>query len=191
MQRIRILGLVLVAMFALSGLAVSSASASLFLVHPTGKILGEAVNPQVFKAGEATVSCSKADVSGTATALRSLTVLVAVLYGTCKLGTLGANVTPAAQFILNADLLAAVENTVTIEVPEAKCSISIGPAGNQALNSVHYGNEGSDLKVNALVKGITFTTTGGLCGAAGENATYNGEFKVMSALAGGVVRWDK
>jgi hypothetical protein len=195
MQRIRTLGLALVAVLALSVVAVSSASASSFLIHPTGKILGAATNAQVFSANGNAVSCATATVAGTATALKTLTQLVHVLYTECTAGggLFPATVTPSALYILSADLKAALENTVTINIPAANCSIAIGPAGNQALDSVHYGNEGANLKANALVKNITFTTAGEgtLCGANGTNATYNGQFTVMSSVAGGVVRWDK
>lgn len=191
MQRVKIMGLAIVAMLALSGLAVSSASASLFLFHPTGKILGEATNTQVFEANGTKFECKKATFSGTATALRALTVLVEVIYTECSTPLAGLVEVSPAQFILNADLKVAVENTVKVTVPAAGCSLSIGPAGNQELNSVHYATEGADLKINALAKGITFTTTGGECVPPGTNATYNGQAKIMSGATGGVVRWDK
>jgi hypothetical protein len=195
MQRVKIFSMALMAMLALSAVAVSSASASSFLVHPTGKILGEATNTQIFSANGFNIECTKAAVAGTATVLKTLTQLVHVGYSGCTV-TLGeivaaVTVTPSALFILNADLKVAVESTVKIEIPAAGCTLTIGPGGNQALDSVHYGNEGSDLKVNALVKGITFTSTEGLCGPPGNAASYNGQLKVMSAVAGGVVRWDK
>jgi hypothetical protein len=194
MQRAKIFRLALVAMLALSGVAVSSASASSFLVHPTGKILGEATNTQIFSFNGMNMECTKAPIAGTAAALTTLTQLVHVGYSGCTvtLGEIVAAVTftPSVLFILNADLKVAVENTVKLEIPVMACTLAIGPGENQSLDSIHYGNEGSDLKINALVQNIAFTSTGGLCGANGK-MTYNGQLKVMSATAGGVVRWDK
>ena len=45
-----------------------------------------------------------------------------------------------------------------------------------------------DITVNATVKNIVFTSTGGLCGASGATATYEGNTTVTAKTAGGVAK---
>jgi hypothetical protein len=190
MQRIKLLGLTLVAALALSVVSVSSASASSFLAHPTGNIVGTQTNTQLFNVNAGTVECTTAAIAGTVTVLKSLHQLVHVTYSGCK--AFGTAVTiSTALYLFSADLKVSVQNDIIITSKTGSCWLLVGPTGNQNLNSVHYANEGADLKVNAKVTSITYTSTGGICGAGGANGTYNGEARVSSAVAGGSVRWDK
>ena len=193
MLSIRTMGLALVAVVALGAVAASSASASSFLAHPTGNILGSGTNTQTFNVFGGQVTCTTATFAGKVEVLQSLHQLVHVVYSGCKAFGTGVEIS-TALYLFSADLKVSVQNDIVITSKTGSCSVLVGSAGNQNLDSVHYGNEGADLKVNALVKNITYTASGGICGQAGvtlSNGTYFGEARVMSATAGGVVRWDK
>lgn len=191
MQRVKALGVALVAMLALSGVAVSSASASLFLAHPTGKITGRGTNTHVFTTNGGKVECETVAVSGTAPVLKSLHHSVNVKYTNCSaFGFIGAEISEA-KYLFSADLKVSVSNTITITVKAFPvCSVTVTPTGNQNLDGVHYANKGSDIKVDALARKITYTTTGGFCGEGGSNGVYVGE-AIVAQESGGVLRWCK
>lgn len=193
MQHVRISILALFAALALSGIAVASASGSSFLVHPAGPVIGVNTNDQIFTVNGGQVTCKRATLQSFTLLLRSLHLLVNALYSECSAFSFPADV-EVAELLLSADLKVSVENDILIVVLAGalgNCTVLVGPAGNQNLNAVHYGNEGPTLKLNALVKGITYTSTGGACGAGGNNGTYTGQFILQSGLGGGVIRWDK
>jgi hypothetical protein len=187
MLRIRTVGLCLLAAVAFSALAASSASASSFLAHPTGKVTDVNTNTHKFKTNGGTVECTKETSEGTVTALKALTNIEKVKYTGCTAFGLGATITEA-EYEFSADLKVTVLNDITITV--TGCKVFVLGAANKDLNSVHYSNSGNDLKINAKVTGITYETTGGICGAGGTNGEYNGE-SIAGLSGGGALRWDK
>ncbi len=203
MQRIRTLGFALVAVLALSGLAVSSASASLFLAHPTGGtfpalILDINTNNHKFttEAGKV-VECTSAKSHGFAEFLRALTQKDIVIYSGCTaFGFVGAQISPA-EYEFSADLKVTQLNTVILTVKgfTGNCEVIVSPSGNANLDGVHYGSDPADpsrLIINALVKGITAFISGGECGKAGtvKTAEYVGT-SLAWLEAGGKLGWDK
>lgn len=198
MQRVKALGLALVAMLALSGLAVSSASASLFLAHPTGGtfpalILDVNVGNHTFQVGTgAPVVCTSAKSHGIATSLFGLLQKETVNYSGCTAFGFVVSAVSQAEYLFSADLKVTQLNTVVITVKAiTPCWVIVSPSGNANLDSVHYGNEGNDLKINATVKGITAWGSGGECPeGTTKTASYSGESRAWLE-AGGKLGWDK
>ena len=200
MQRIRTLGLALIAVLALSAVAVSSASASSFLAHPKVagleglKTLDINVGNHKFKTGSGfSIECTSAKSEGDAANLKGLTTIEKVSYAGCTvLGVFTATVS-TAEYEFSADLKVTQKNTVVITVKAfSTCFVVVSPTGNSNLNSVHYANQGQDLKVNAAVKGISAFVSGGECGESGTNkeAEYTGESRAWLE-SGGRLGWDK
>ncbi len=190
MQRTRSMSIALMAVFALSAFAVSSASASSFLSHPAGGIAGVNVGKHIFKVNGGNVECTTVAVSGNTEALKSLHQLVQVKYSNCNAFGNTAQIS-LALYLFSADLQVSVENDIIVTDKVGNCFVLVNQTGNQNLSFVHYANSGQDIKVNANVQNITYSSSGGACGASGVNGTYTGEAFVGSTQPGGTVRWDK
>jgi hypothetical protein len=200
MRLVKRLGLAVFAVCALSAIAVSSASASpTFLAHLWTKILllAEAKSAQLFNApgAGAPVSCTKTKLlpPDTAPTLQFLSILVTVDYESCTVAsTFPATVNPI-RYVLDANGLTRLENTVLISAPTLGCTITIPSAKNQSLNTIKYNNltDGS-LLLLAKVKGITSFGEGAGCTFAEEsNGEYTGNIRVFAdGPAGSVIRWD-
>jgi hypothetical protein len=195
MRIARRLGLVLLTVCAFSALAVSSASASVFLAHPPGTLLSAAAaTTQVFITPAGSVECTALKLlpPDTTTALEALHILVRIDYEKCKVfGALNAVVHPAL-YLISADGLVLLENTILILAPP-NCVITV--PGNQDLNKLEFSNNTANGSVllTASVKGITSEGQGGtesLClFAKSSTGTYTG--KTVVKAAGGVIRWDQ
>ena len=208
MQRVKTLGLALVAVLALSGLAVSSASASLFLAHPTsGSFPALILDININSKGEVSkhkftteagkvVECTSAKSHGIAEFLRALTQKETVIYSECTaFGFVVSSVSPA-EYEFSADLKVTQLNTVIITVKSiTPCSVTVSPAGNANLDGVHYGSDPADpsrLIINALVKGITAFIKGSECGKVGTTKTAEYVGQSLAWLEnGGKLGWDK
>jgi hypothetical protein len=187
MSRIKALVLCAVAVCALSVALTAGASAAEFHASKVGGTLkGTQLNTQKFKVTGGTVECTKAATSGKTAALLAATQLVTVVYTGCSAFGLGATVTPA-QYILNANGTSVVENNITITVAAASCSITVSPSGNGTLKTVVYKNSAGKIIEESAVTAITYTSTGGTCGASGNNGTYTGNNDVE--LEGGTLGW--
>jgi hypothetical protein len=206
MQRLKVLGLALVAVFAMS--AVASASAHEFVASKTGSLAGKALNVHKFKTNAGTVECTTATPKGSVAALKTETQEVEVEYSGCTFtvfGTKKATVTPNPKYLFSANEWVSVLNPSTtpivIEVEGTGCNIKVSGSStsNHELKEVKYVTkevereiEGKkvkvkDLEVKSKVSGITYTTTNGLCGSGGTNGTYEGNEEVE--LVGGSIEW--
>ena len=191
MKRMIVLALAVVGMCMAT---TASASANLFHASKTGKLLGLSEGTQVFttSSGGTAVKCEHAATTGTVTALLALHQLVTVVYTKCTVEGFPADITPA-QFLLSADGLAAVENTITIVallpvILGGTCTIKVGP---QDLGTSKYDKDplnSAALLQLAAVTGITSTGSGGACGT-GEliGGTYTGNNLII--LDGGSLSW--
>ena len=181
MKHIKIFGLALVAMFALSVAAVSSASAALLLFHASvapGTLLAKLVGaPHKFKTGAGTVECESATGHGQITEKLAEVQLVLLLYGTCKITepiNASATVT-AADYLFNANGSVILDNTVTIT--GGGCTITVAP---QTLSGITYANLAGppmELSVTANVTNIHYVVSGTFCIAKkglATDGTYTG-----------------
>jgi len=192
------LGLVLLAVCAVSALAVSSASASpVFLSHPLGLLLASAGNNQVFTAGGLTVECTALKLlppGDTTRALTALAILVVVDYEKCT-GPLALKlVVHPVRYLIDANGLVTLENTVLLLGPE-ECVITLPAASNQSLQTVKFENTPANKGVLLLseVEGITASGQGGPggfgCSFTEEHkAKYKGTIHVT--VDGGLLKWD-
>jgi hypothetical protein len=183
MKHLKIFGLAIVAMFALSAAAVSSASATEFhaSVAP-GTLLSKLVGgPHKFKTSAGTVECTSANGEGAITANLALIQLVLVHYAGCKVTapiSANADVT-LADYLFSADGTVQLDNTVTIlPLSPDVCTITVGP---QTLSGITYANIAGppmEIEVKANVSSIHYTIIGGggFCGTEGAHTdgTYTG-----------------
>jgi hypothetical protein len=202
MQRLKVIVLALVAVFAISAVASATASAHEFVASKEGNLTGKALNTHKFKTSAGTVECEIAKASGTVVApLIKETQLGKVKYEKCHVTFIGnpaAEVAPEVEYEFFAGETkehplvtpwVTLKNNITITIPSAGCKIEVNSAGNSELKSVSYANlAGGKLEIKATVKGITYKGTGGLCGNKEEkNGEYTGNEEV--GLEAGTIEW--
>jgi hypothetical protein len=189
MRNIRQLGLALVTVCAFCAMAVSSASASLFLAHPPGLLLAKALLTQVFHTHAGNVECTALKGHGEATSLRALTQELTISYTGCTAFGLAAKIT-TVKYLFSADNgLVTLLNTVLITA--TGCTVTVPSNKNTSLQTLKYLNNGNDIIVDPEVTGIDSVGVGASCAYAEEAiGTYKGSSLV--ALEGpGTVRWDQ
>lgn len=190
MRSIRALSPVLAAMVALSLGAVASASAHEFVASKTGTLKGVNTNHQKFKTSSGTVECLAETSEGKIEATKSETNIEKVKYSECTAFGFVVSKVSEAEFEFNAAGTATVKNKIVLEIEAVEpCTITINKGtANTNLKSVTYKNvAGGTMTVEAAVKGITYTTSGGECGNSGTNGEYAGSTKVE--LIGGTIEW--
>jgi hypothetical protein len=175
--------------------ATASASAHLFHASKTGKLLGSATSEQVFltEPGGNNVTCTKAATTGTVTELLALQQAVEVVYSGCTaFSFVNVDISPA-KYLLSADGLAAITNTITILVLKTflneDCTITVHP---QNLGTVKYNTDkpnASAILQLSEITGILSLSSGGKCGTAGDHSggTYTGSNLII--LDGGAIGW--
>lgn len=174
------------AVFALSGIGAANALGAQFTASETGEAKGHAVSSQVFTTNGGTVKCTTAEKTIKISISISFEWSATANYGGCTaFGLVGAEVSPAT-FLLTANGEVHVKSTITVKVPLAGCSVTVEP---QTLKGVSYDNESGTLKETDSIKGITYTSSGGLCGSSGSNGTYTGNNQ-LERVGGGSISWD-
>jgi hypothetical protein len=181
------IGLTIIAVFAMSAFAAASASASLFLSTQTTTLLDKSTSSHTFTTGGgASVVCSGETSTGKATAGGQLEVLSLVKYTGCKVSIFEATVSEA-DYDFSADGLVNLLNTVTINVPAGGCHVTVGP--QDLNNAAKYDNlAGGQVDVLANATGISSTGSGGSCGGASNTGTYSGNSLVTPHA--GAFSWD-
>jgi hypothetical protein len=201
MHVIKRLGVALLAVLALSAIAVSSASAApQFLSHPLGLLLASAGSNQVLNAGGLTVTCTALKLlppGDSTTALISLTILAVVDYEKCT-GTLGIGIhVDPVVYLIDANGSVTLVNTALLLGPEG-CVITIPSGPNQLLRTVKFENTvNSGILLLANVGGITASGVGGPLNACAfatvKNGTDTGTIHVSldpASGTSGTIRWD-
>jgi hypothetical protein len=185
MRSLKKLAVVAVAVFALSVVAVASASAAQFTAEETGPIHGDALSPQVFVTDAGEVICETATTTGTVTALAAPSQEVTVHYEDClAFGFVGVEISPATyEFTAEGmDNNVHILSAITINIPLAGCHVTV-PA--QTVGTVTFENDNGALIERSNVGGIHYIGSGGLCGSAGvekTNGTYEGDSTVEGEL---------
>jgi hypothetical protein len=198
MRTIKMIGLAIVAVVALSAVSVASASAEEFIASKTGKIKGKQTTNQEFKTGGgSTVVCKKAEPSGEVTKLKGTEQESTVAYSECTVSGLGsASVTPATYTFFIPLLVSVLTNNITIKATAlgVKCTIVVKPqmlvaTGN--MTELNYENKSGKLlfvsKVTKIASEITESNNESLCGKVGElkEGTYTGS--VEAEVEGGTI----
>jgi hypothetical protein len=192
-KRLKFIGLLAVAIMAMTAVASASASAATFgaTKSPTF-IKGEQSTKNVFTVSGGTVKCTgatftSAEVTGTS-GITSITVhpeytgctafgqTASVNTGTISNGcnyVLTATSTTAGNVVIEC----AAGKSIVVTATTAGCTVTV-PGQTPTTNAVAYENQGSgataSVLVTSAVEGITYTTTGGICGAGGSTGTYTG-----------------
>jgi hypothetical protein len=192
MTRIRIAGLALVAVFALSAVAASAASASKFEAasYPV-EVKGEGAN-QEFKVESGTINCT-GKFKGTAGAA-SETLGITAAYEKCTFASLGVTTVnmEGCTYLFHAGKRIAEnasrhEGTVDVKCPTGKaitvttatCVVKVGE--QLGLKGVEYVNvAGGKVEVNANVETIAYTE-GNLCTKPGTRANGHYTGKVLTS----------
>jgi hypothetical protein len=183
--------MIVVALAVVGVCMTATASASAHLFHSTldsGTLLGLQTTVQIFIpfSGAGKVECRHATTLGSITALLGLHQLVTVHYSECEAFFQPVTISPA-QYLLSADGLAAIENTIVIQAGGlANCTLTVKP---QDLGTVKYQTVGTEIIEESSVKGIVSTGSGGSCGTNNTGGTYEGSNLVMEAGAGMSITW--
>jgi hypothetical protein len=188
---------------ALSASSASAAAGEIDLACHTGAdscfLFGEQATENVFTVTGGNVKCLTAKFTGEGTGGTTATttvskeldwtfhqVTVHPEYGSCNAFGQTVNITTTGcNYVLTASSKTAGNATIECEtgkVIEIKgnttgCTVKVG-AQTPTTSTVDYANGGTgsekDVLVTATVAGITYTSSGGACGASGTNGTYTG-----------------
>ena len=187
MRSFKKFGVLAVVAFALCAIGAANASAATFTASATGSLTGKATATQVFTTNGGQVKCSTAATSGEIKSVASAEQHVTVKYTGCNaFGFVNTHITDAT-YLFTADGTVHILNTITITPTGAGCTQTVKP---QTVGSVTYTNSGTKLVITPNVTGITYSSTGGICGASGANGTYSGSNEV-ERVGGGSISWDK
>jgi hypothetical protein len=186
MNRIKLVGLALVAVCAIGVTAAASAGASTFLLlnATTAKILGKALATQKFLTKAGTIECTGLTATGEVKAKHALDQISIVTYSGCKAFGLTATVSPA-EYDFSADNMVTILKTITVKA--VGCLVTV--PGGQLLSSVTYNNKpAGEIEIVPNVTGITSSGAGAACEYASEsNGTYTGASLV--ATDPGQIEW--
>jgi hypothetical protein len=179
---------ILIGAFAVGAAAASPASASQFTASTNDSISGSAVTPATFTFSGGTVQCGLTSASGSAIPAMS-EIPLTVKFSACKVsgGLVTADISPAS-IALTANQSLDLLSTITISVTlfgTTTCQWMIGPQG--PLSSISYSGA---LQAVSSLTGITYTSTGSLCGASGTNGTYGGTSQYVLTGGSGTLTWD-
>jgi hypothetical protein len=187
MRSFKKFGVLAVVAFALCAIGAANASAATFTASATGSLTGKATATQVFTTNGGQVKCSTAATSGNIVSTASTEQHVTVKYSACTaFGFANTHITDAT-YVFTANGEVHIKNTITITPTGAGCTITISP---QPVGSVSYTNSGTKLIITPNVIGISYASSGGLCGTSGGNGTYTGSNEV-ERVGGGSISWDK
>jgi hypothetical protein len=186
-------GVLAVAVFAISVVAVASASAApKFTASATGTLAGTQTSNQVFTAssGGTEVVCKEAATSGEITETEATSQMVTVTYENCHIPSLfNASVNMiTATYDLHANGTVKITGTIKLEVPSLGCTTTVseqevGTATYDTASPVPAG----DIEQTSAITGIHSTSTG-LC-PSGTTGTYTGN-NLVHRVGGGTLGWD-
>lgn len=213
MRKLKVLGLALAAVFALSAISASAASAegtyTSEVAHTT--ITGNQLSENIFTTSVGKVTCKSAVFDATATATSVTDLTVTPTYNECTL-TNNSGVQVSATVNHNECTYTFTTPTTTgkpapedwhaeihIECPAGKpgivisgfgCTITVHPqtptVPTVALTNSGTAGTGMDVLLTSKVTGITYETTGFGCGAHEANdAVYDGTATVKGADTNG------
>lgn len=185
MKRIRVVGLAVVAICAMSAMAAASAVAHEFNATEMGNITSKSLQTQVFHTAAGNVECTAVKVVEGVAVLKSATQTATVQYEKCKAFGLTATVSPA-KYEFQANGSVKLLGSITIKATE--CLVTV-PTG-QVVGPVSFRNNGKLVEIVPSVKNITSSGTGTACSYASESVgTYVGTSSVGMASGVGTVEW--
>jgi hypothetical protein len=197
-RNLKVLGLAVVAVFAMSAVVASAAMAENFHSESSPTTLtGEQSATHEFTTSVGTVTCTTAKFSGNVTGTSVSEVSVHPTYEGCKLSGININVTitttgcnyrfyNVASKSGPVDVVCETGKEITVSGPG--CTVKV--PGQTGKSTVSYTNNGSGtgrtVTVTAAVEGLKYSTSGLLCGSSTkENGTYKGPTLVKGFTGGG------
>jgi hypothetical protein len=193
MRSVKALGVLALAVFALSAISVASASAAPKFTSSAsgGALTGTQTSNQVFKINGGTTTCTGAASSGTVPASPSTEIHITVhTTGCTAFGFVNTDITDAT-YTITADGSVHITNTITITPTGAGCTVTVKP---QTVGTIAFDNKVSGgftgVEETSAVSAITYTSTGGLCGSSGTNGTFTGN-SFAHGPTGVSISWDK
>jgi hypothetical protein len=185
-MKLRLVGLSIVALFALS--IVASAGAHTFTASKTGTLKGTG-GKQTFTTSAGKVVCESLTATGTVEKLTSNTQKSSVTYAGCEAFGSAVKIS-VAEYEFNAnEFVGVIGKAIVITNATGKCSVLVSAGGaNTTLKTVTYGGN-NKLSIKTNVSGINYTPSGGVCGTAKleTNGKYEGEAAVE--VVGGTLSW--
>jgi hypothetical protein len=183
MSIIKKLSVLAVVVFALGALGVANASAATKFTATAkpAALSGKQLETQKFKTNGGTVECNTLAASGTVEKLESTEQEATVTYSGCSaFGFPVDNITATYLFTANGSVHVQNEPKITVTGGIfGECTVTVA---KQTVNGVTYDNNGGKIKITPNpVKGIKYTSSGGICGASGENGEYSGASEVEEA----------
>jgi hypothetical protein len=195
-KRLKFIGFLAVAIMAMSAVAASAASAANFGTESAPTFLkGVQETKNVFTVSGGTVKCTGAEFTSAEIKNKEETsITVHPTYTGCTAFGQAATVnTTGCNYILTATSTTTggvvvecektivggkeVEDKIVVTANTAGCTITV-KAQTPTNNMVDYENKGSgataSVLVTSTVEGLTYESTGGICGAPGNNGTYTG-----------------
>ena len=190
-RKVKILGL-LVAVFALSGVATASASAAEYHSEVATTFLqGNQVTTNVFATPAGNVKCKKAEFLGQQSTATATSLTIEPLYTECTAFGQNAEVTmngcdytfkPLSAASSTVEINCPTGKHITIDVPAGKCEVTVFPTlpTKDTVDTVAGGSGATrDLTVESTVEGIEIEPegTGTICGATGvktDKTSYTG-----------------
>lgn len=176
------------AVLALSAIGAANAPAAEFTASATGQLTGKSVTtPPVWTFNGGQFKCTSSTQTGEikSTAFSSLHVTNG--YSGCVMFGLPAQVPGAFTPVYHANGTVDFPYAMTVYVPAAFCSVEI--PSQSALSSVTWENNSGKLLQKVKVTGITYTTTGPVCGASGTNGTFTANNE-LARVGGGSLSFD-
>jgi hypothetical protein len=188
MVRIRTLGLVLAAVFALSAVAAAAASAHEFEFSTTGELKGKQTGNQVFVTPDGTITCTENSLKGIFNELNFKRIILKDEYAKCtsSLGTITTSATEY-EFLAEKELKILKEMTIKAKVAGLECVITIPAQG--PLKTVEYANVGSHIEAKAKITKLKSSATGAACTKYTNNETGELSGNNTVELVGGTMDW--
>ena len=197
MRLVKVLGLALMAVFALSAATATGASASSFEAGETSGLLTiKEHGLQQFITPTGTLNCTKLRGHGSWVTKTKLTQIATVSYTGCST-TIGTVEEPInAEYEFSADGLnnISILKTITIQVLATGLTCKIIVPAQSGLDGVKYDNLPGFKAILLLseVSGITSSDSGAICPVkytTEKTATYTGNALISVVAAGGQIKW--
>jgi hypothetical protein len=135
---------------------------------------------ETFTVNAGTVGCEKSTGTGSATAGTNIqTLVVNLTFTECEAFGDAAKISTPVVLLLMANEYADLLENAVLTVPVAKCSILVTGSAvgsgttNKSLKTIKFTTAAKGIEVTANVKGITYESSGGICGTA-KTASHNG-----------------
>jgi hypothetical protein len=190
-RNLKTLGILLAAVFALSALGASAASAGSFTGGTsTGNLTGAQTTTHVFTTNAGTVTCTTAHFVGTWKESPAASQTVTPKYETCKaFGFINVPIDVNAcsyEFTANATGEVHVKCAAgkAIEITTPGCTTSVGPqtiSSNTYTNTTNPATGKMDVLIHTNIAGITYNE----CGTVRTNGTYTGTTTVTGTDTAG------